>query len=116
MIFEELDELFESATIKPTFEKVHVVLALFIFGENIEGMGRYRLQKNLTLGAGTAKSLIKKLNKNIGFITVLNSENKRKGHVLTEKGTDFLKEMKSKIPLIEKGVLITVHLFQIYIE
>ena len=103
MIFEELDNLFESATIKPTFEKVHVILALFIFGENKEGIGRYRLQKSLSLGAGTAKSLIKKLNKNIGFITVLNNDNKRKGHVLTEKGINFLKKIKNKIPLIEEG-------------
>jgi predicted transcriptional regulator len=103
MIIEELDELFESATIKPTFEKVHVILALFIFEENREGIGRYRLQKDLSIGAGTAKSLITKLKENIGFITVLSSENKRKGHVLTEKGLDFLKKMKHKIPLIEKG-------------
>ena len=97
MIFEELDELFESATIKPTFEIVHVLLALFIFGENREGIGRYRLQKSLSLGAGTAKSLIKKLNKNVGFITVLSIENKRKGHVLTERGIEFLKKASNRL-------------------
>ena len=37
-MFQELNELFESTTIKPTFEKVHIILALFIFGENLEGI------------------------------------------------------------------------------
>ena len=62
LIFDELDSLFESSTIKPSFEKVHVILALYIFDENPEGIGRYRLQKELMIGEGTAKSLLKKLN------------------------------------------------------
>jgi len=86
IMFQELDELFESATIKPTFEKVHIVLALFIFGENREGIGRYRLQKELLIGSGTSRSLIRKLKDKVGFITVpkedakSKSETQRKGH------------------------------------
>lgn len=102
-MFEELDTLFQSPTIKPSFEKVHVILALFIFEENKDGIGRYRLQNELLIGSGTARSLIKKLNKNINFITVLTDENKRKGHILTKKGLTFLKKIKQKIPLIEAG-------------
>ncbi|MEE9379232.1 MAG: DUF4443 domain-containing protein [Candidatus Lokiarchaeia archaeon] len=102
-MFEELDSLFQSPTIKPSFEKVHVILALFIFEENKGGIGRYRLQKELLVGSGTARSLIKKLNITINFITVLTDENKRKGHILTKVGLNFLKKIKQKIPLIEAG-------------
>lgn len=102
-MFEELDTLFESPTIKPSFEIVHVILALFIFEENKEGIGRYRLQKELIIGSGTARSLIKKLNQVINFIRVLTDENKRKGHILTQNGFEFLKKLKRKILLIEEG-------------
>jgi len=102
-MFEELDSLFQSPTIKPSFEKVHVILALFIFEENKEGIGRYRLQKELSIGSGTARSLIKKLNETINFIKVLTDENVRKGHILTKIGFEFVNKLKNKIPLIEVG-------------
>lgn len=101
-MFEELDTLFQSSTIRPTFEKVHVLLALFIFDENRDGIGRYRLQKELLIGEGTAKSLIKKLNKNIKFINVTD-ERKRKGHFLTEAGLEYLNKIKNVIPIIKEG-------------
>jgi predicted transcriptional regulator len=101
-MFSELDDLFSSPTIKPTFEVVHVILALYIFGENRDGIGRYRLEKELLIGSGTAKSLIRKLNEDIGFITRLD-QNKRKGHVLTEKGLSFLSIIKKSISLIHEG-------------
>ena len=100
-MFEELDSLLESPTIRPTFEKVHVILALFIFAENREGIGRYRLQKELLIGEGTAKSLIKKLNKDISFITVT-KETKRKGHFLTQEGINYLQRVKKIIPIIKE--------------
>ncbi|MHA1527064.1 MAG: DUF4443 domain-containing protein [Promethearchaeota archaeon] len=102
-MFEELDDLFYSSTIKPIFELVHVVLALYIFSENYpEGIGRYRLRKELLIGSGTAKSLIIKLNKTINFIYVPD-ENIRKGHILTDKGLKFLISIKKKIPFIKDG-------------
>ena len=100
-MFEELDSLLESPTIRPTFEKVHIILALFIFAENREGIGRYRLQKELLVGEGTAKSLIKKLNKDISFIMVM-TETKRKGHILTPKGINYLQRIKKVIPIIKE--------------
>jgi len=103
-MYEELEVLFESSTIKPSFEEVHVILSLFIFDENREGIGRYRLQKELLIGEGTAKSLIKKLNVKIRFLAVT-ERGKRKGHVLTEKGISFLGEIKKKIPLLREGDL-----------
>jgi len=102
LIFDELDSLFESLTIKPSFEKVHVILALFIFDENPEGIGRYRLQKELMIGEGTAKSLIKKLNEKKKFVAVV-VETKRKGHVLTEVGLKYLGKIKGIIPIIQRG-------------
>lgn len=102
-MFEELEILFESPTIKPSFETVHVILALFIFENNKDGIGRYRLQKELLIGSGTARSLIKKLNQVTKFIRVLTDENKRKGHILTKSGFEFLKKLKQKILLIEEG-------------
>ena len=52
----ELKPLFESLTIRPTFDYVHIILSLFIFGENPGGIGRYRLKDELQIGSGTAKS------------------------------------------------------------
>ena len=103
-MLDKLNELFESSTIKPTFDYVHIILALIMFGKNPEGIGRYRLQKELMIGSGTARSLIKKLNEIGNFITI-SDQNKRRGHILTEKGLEFLKKIKKKIPLLEKGDL-----------
>jgi len=107
--FEELDILFESQTIKPSFNYVHIFLAILIFGENPEGLGRYRLKRELLIGEGTAKSLIYKLKENGNFIdiNIKNIEGDQqitsKGHVLTEKGLRILMKIKNKIPLLEEG-------------
>ncbi|MHA2281752.1 MAG: DUF4443 domain-containing protein [Promethearchaeota archaeon] len=116
-MYKELAVLFESSTIKPSFKEVHVILSLFIFDENREGIGRYRLQKELLIGEGTAKSLIKKLNEKIRFLMVTD-KGRRKGHVLTEKGNHFLDDVKKKIPLLKGGNLsllrsITIESFNI---
>lgn len=101
-MLDELEELFESETIKPTYDYVHIILAMFIFEENPNGIGRYRLKEELLIGSGTAKSLIKKLNEKLNFISVFNG-NIRKGHVLTENGLKFLNKVKKKIPFLKKG-------------
>ena len=106
-MFEELDDLFNSATIKPSFDYIHIILALYLFGEldEREGIGRYRLKEELLIGSGTAKSLITKLNKTINFISVVSNKNQKKGHQLTKKGKNFLTKMKNFIPIIKKGDL-----------
>jgi len=107
----ELIPLFASPTIKPTFDYVHVILSLFLFGEHTEGIGRYRLQRELQIGTGTVKSLFNKLKDTINFIIVpsegeLNAgELQRRGHVLTQKGLKFLTKIKKKIPLLKKANL-----------
>ena len=105
MKFSEIDGLFESATIKPTFEYIHIILALYLFEKEKEGIGRYRLKEELLIGSGTTRSLIEKLNKDVNFITVLSDKNKKKGHVLTTAGQAFLNKLKEKIPLLEVGDL-----------
>ncbi|MFX1238081.1 MAG: DUF4443 domain-containing protein [Promethearchaeota archaeon] len=107
MKFEELDELFDSATIKPSFDYIHIILALYIFGElsKEEGIGRYRLKEELMIGSGTVKSLITKLNKKKQFIKVIITNNQKKGHVLTKKGQLFLNKIKEKIPILKEGDL-----------
>jgi len=110
-VLSELEPLFESPTIKPTFDYVHVLLSLFLFGENLEGIGRYRLQKELQIGAGTVKSLFNKL-KNVTKFIIVPSEGElkagklqRRGHVLTQKGFEFLAKVKMKILLLKKADL-----------
>ncbi len=99
----KLNSLFESDTIKPSYLPAHIILALFIFNDYEDGLGRYRLKKELALGAGTARTLIKRLAENTNFIKVNSGENKRKGHVLTKEGFTFLNNIKKKIPIIENG-------------
>ena len=105
----ELDTLFESDTIKPTFTRAHVFLSLLVFDENPKGIGRYRLKEELLIGSGTARSLIEKLKDKIRFIEVLrdngSKSNRRSGHVLTKKGMAFLNEFKQKIPILALGDL-----------
>jgi len=101
-MLDELNDLLDSATIKPTFDYVHIILAILIFNNNPDGLGRYRLEKELAIGSGTAKSLINKLKKKINFISVF-EDNIRKGHVLTNNGKEFLGRFKKKIPVLIKG-------------
>ncbi|KKM10865.1 hypothetical protein LCGC14_1721660 [marine sediment metagenome] len=101
-MFEELNELFQSSTSKPTFETVHVILAIFIFGENLKGIGRYSLAKELLLGEGSAKTLLRRLKEQIKFISLIENE-KRKGHVLTRLGLEYLSKIRKFIPIIKRG-------------
>ena len=105
----ELDVLFESDTIKPTFTRAHVFLSLLIFDANPKGIGRYRLKEELLIGSGTARSLIEKLKNKVRFIDVMRNDgfksNRRSGHILTKKGEAFLIEFKKKIPLLTSGDL-----------
>lgn len=105
----ELDVLFESDTIKPTFSHVHIFLSLLIFDENPNGLGRYRLKEELLIGSGTARSLIEKLKNKIKFIDVIREDgsksNRRSGHVLTKKGMEFLNKFKQNVPFLIAGDL-----------
>jgi hypothetical protein len=107
--FNELDILFDSQTIRPSFDYVHVLLSILLYGENPEGFGRYRLENELLIGSGTSKSLVKRLRENGKYIKVPeqnkknNQDLKRKGHVLTEKGLDLLTKIKKKFPILKEA-------------
>lgn len=104
-MIEELKEMFKSETIKPTFDFVHIILALFIFEKHSEGIGRYRLKEELLIGSGTSRSLVTKLKEKIHFLIVFGDKNKKRGHILTKKGLNYLNSIKEIIPVLGKGDL-----------
>jgi len=110
-ILKDLDAMFESDTIKPTFEYAHILLSLIIFENHPLGIGRYRLKKELLIGMGTARSLISRLKDKVDFIKVSKGKNQnnqpknRLGHILTEKGMKYLERFKKKVPLLKEGDL-----------
>ena len=110
-ILKDLDAMFESDTIKPTFNHAHILLSLLIFEKHPQGIGRYRLKEELLIGMGTARSLITRLKDKVDYIKVSggkeqnNPPKNRMGHILTEKGMEYLERLKQKVPLLEKGDL-----------
>ncbi|MBY9017980.1 MAG: hypothetical protein KGD66_04020 [Candidatus Lokiarchaeota archaeon] len=107
----DLHAMFESNTIKPTFNHAHILLSLLIFENHPKGIGRYRLKEELLIGKGTARSLITRLKDKVDFIKVSGGKDQngqpknRLGHILTEKGMRFLERVKMKIPLLIRGDL-----------
>ncbi len=110
-ILKDLDAMFKSDTIKPTFNHAHILLSLFIFENHPKGIGRYRLKEELLIGKGTARSLITRLKDKVDFVKVSGGKDQngqpknRLGHILTEKGMKFLERVKMKIPLLIRGDL-----------
>jgi predicted transcriptional regulator len=79
----------------PSFNEAHVIKALEVIGTN-ESIGRIRLSKELDLGEGTIRTLLKHL-KREGLI-----ESSRTGIVLSEQGKELFFEMRNKLsPSIE---------------
>jgi len=73
----------------PSFTEAHVVKALEIIGSE-EVVGRIRLSKELGLGEGTTRTLVKHL-KNEGIIEV-----SKYGITLSEHGKKMFSDLKSK--------------------
>ncbi len=90
-ILKELSQISTSKTIQPSFQLAHVLLALVIFDQESEGIGRYRLDNELSLSEGKVRSLLKYLKKK----ELLLVENKI--HKLSKKGKMTLKEIYSII-------------------
>jgi len=74
----------------PSFTEAHVVKALEIIGGG-EVVGRIKLSKELGLGEGTARTLVKHLKKE-GIIKV-----SKYGIMLSEKGKKMFSDLKSTI-------------------
>lgn len=97
---ESFKEFFDSKTIKPSYKYVHLVLSLFLFEEQYpDGFGRYRLGEEMLVSQGMAKTIFKKLKDN-QMIKVISP---RKGHSLSEKGSEILSKIKGKIVSIKNG-------------
>jgi len=92
----ELLEVIEKVTSKvapgrePSFTEAHVIKALEIIGGG-EAVGRIRLSKELGLGEGETRTLVKHL-KNEGIIEV-----SRSGIVLLEYGEKLFSDLRSRI-------------------
>ena len=74
----------------PSFNEAHVVKALEIIG-NYRVVGRIRLSKELGLGEGTTRTLLKHL-KNEGII-----QSSRSGIFLSEEGKRLFSNLQSKL-------------------
>ena len=74
----------------PSFNEAHVVMALELIGGH-QSIGRIRISRELTLGEGATRTLLKHL-KNEG-ITI----SSRSGISLTEKGKELFSELRSKL-------------------
>jgi len=92
----ELLEVIEKVTSKvapgrePSFTEVHVIKALEIISGG-EAVGRIRLSKELGLGEGATRTLVKHL-KNEGIIEI-----SRNGIVLSEYGEKLFSDLRSRI-------------------
>ena len=74
----------------PSFTEAHVIKALEIIGDG-EGVGRIRLSKELELGEGATRTLVKHL-KNEGTIKI-----SKYGITLSEHGKKMFSDLKSRI-------------------
>ena len=80
----------------PSFIAAHVLKALEII-ESALGVGRQQLARELGIGEGTARTLVKRL-KNDGLIEI-----SRGGMVLTRKGTEMLNRIIERMKSAELG-------------
>jgi predicted transcriptional regulator len=74
----------------PSFNEAHVVKSLEIIGK-YGTVGRIRLSKELGLGEGTTRTLVKHL-KNEGI-----TQSSRRGISFSEKGIELLSDLRSKL-------------------
>jgi len=92
----ELSKVIERVTSKvapgrgPSFTEAHVIKALEIIGGG-EAVGRIRLSKELELGEGATRTLVKHL-KNEGIIEI-----SRNGIALSEYGEKLFSDLRSRI-------------------
>ena len=89
--------------VSPTFRPHHVAVALIMIGRE-QPLGRYELRDRMSVGEGSARTLLKRLSE-AGYIT---AEGKQ-GQKLTEKGQSLFDRITKEIPLglaLEMGDLV----------
>ncbi|MHA1729104.1 MAG: DUF4443 domain-containing protein [Promethearchaeota archaeon] len=93
MKLKDLPRIYESMTIQPSFKLSHVLLSLIIFNQEKEGIGRYRLTKEIGLSEGKVKSLLDRMKK----MKLIVKFSRIAGHVITGNGKQLLQELYEKI-------------------
>ncbi len=89
----KLDVLFETKTIAPSYSLPQVLCVLLEIYASNGGIGRYQLKSKVGLGEGSLRTLLKRLEQS-GFINV---KGQRSGHMLSEIGINYVKELMNRI-------------------
>ncbi|MFW9907079.1 MAG: DUF4443 domain-containing protein [Candidatus Thorarchaeota archaeon] len=79
--------------VSPTFRPHHVVVALIMIGRE-QPLGRYELCEQMSVGEGSARTLLKRLTE-AGYIT---AEGKQ-GQKLTSKGRNLFDRITNDVPI-----------------
>ena len=94
--FPSIQSLFISKTIPPTYKLPHVVYTIMILGQSSQGVGRYRIKKEIGLGEGSIKTLLIRLKDE----EIISTESKRQmGHLLTPKGIQIFQTIIQMLPI-----------------
>jgi DNA-binding PadR family transcriptional regulator len=101
----DLQEIAQPADgrVAPTFKSHHVAVAVIMIGRE-QPLGRYELCERLSVGEGTARTLLKRLTES-GYIRAEG----RQGQKLTERGEDLFGRITKDIPIglaLELGDLV----------
>ncbi|WP_457557111.1 DUF4443 domain-containing protein [Candidatus Harpocratesius sp.] len=90
-----LQSLFQTKTIGPSYKPSHILFVLYIIGKEKQGVGRYRIKKEVGLGEGSIKTLLNRLkDEDILQVEVA----RQRGHILTAKGIELFHHISSIIP------------------
>jgi hypothetical protein len=93
---EDINQIMESKTIKPSFSIIHAIMTLILFKNQEQGMGRYRLCKELGgLEEGKTKTLLTRLKQYNYIIT----DNRINGHIISPKGRMYVEKIFEKITI-----------------
>ncbi|MFW9799402.1 MAG: DUF4443 domain-containing protein [Candidatus Thorarchaeota archaeon] len=92
---DEFIQLSEAAEgrVAPVFKPHHAAVALILIGRE-EPLGRYELNQNLSVGEGSARTLLKRLTE-AGYI----SPEGKQGQRLTSKGRTLFEAFSQDVPL-----------------
>jgi hypothetical protein len=92
---DEFIKLVEAANgrVSPSFKPHHAAVALLMIGRQ-QPLGRYELCQNLSIGEGSARTLLKRLTES----DYLEADGKQ-GQRLTDKGTRLFSSVSSDIPI-----------------
>ncbi len=91
-IGELLEAVKVSPTISPSFSSYDVLMVLLFFSEKRYPIGRYTLKEQLKLGPGVIRTLLRRLAQ-FNLIKPVG----KKGHVLTDKGVETVREIRKLI-------------------